>query len=311
VNLSELRYIVALAHERHFGKAAAACHVSQPTLSVAVKKLETELGVPLFERGTKTIRVTQIGERVVEQAQQALEAVESVRRVAESDADQLSRPLRIGAIFTVGPYLFPDLIGNLRKLAPNMSLFVEENYTAVLSEKLKQGELDVIIISTPFSQPNILTQPIYEEPFMVLLPTGHALCAKKSLRPEALENETILMLGAGHCFRDQVIEACPACAPSALAQDKAVYTVEGSSLETIRHMVASGMGLTVLPSTATGADRYSKKLLTVKPFVRPSPSRVVAMAWRASFPRPKVIGALGDAIKASISRGAHRVKRTA
>ena len=311
MNLSELRYIVALAHERHFGKAAASCHVSQPTLSVAVKKLETELGVPLFERGTKTVRVTQVGERVVEQAQQALEAVESVRQVAESEVDQLSRPLRIGAIFTVGPYLFPDLIGKLRKLAPNMSLFVEENYTAVLSEKLKQGELDVIIISTPFSQPNILTQPIYEEPFMVLLPTGHALCAKKSLRPEALENETILMLGAGHCFRDQVIEACPACAPSVTAQDKAVYTVEGSSLETIRHMVASGMGLTVLPSTATGADRYSKKLLTVKPFVRPSPSRVVAMAWRASFPRPKVIAALSDAIKTSMSRGAHRTRRTA
>lgn len=307
MNLSELRYIVSLAQERHFGKAAAACHVSQPTLSVAVKKLEAELGVPLFERGTKTVRVTQVGEKVVEQAQQALEAVESVRQVAESDSDQLSRPLRIGAIFTVGPYLFPDLIGQLRKLAPQMSLFVEENYTAVLSEKLKQGELDVIVISLPFSEPNILTLPVYEEPFMVLLPTDHRLCAKRSLRPEALEGETILMLGAGHCFRDQVIEACPACAPSATAKNKAVYTVEGSSLETIRHMVASGMGLTVLPSTATGADRYSKKLLTVKPFVKPSPGRQVAMAWRASFPRPDVIDVLQDAIKASTARGADTI----
>ncbi len=304
MNLSELRYIVALAGERHFGRAASACHVSQPTLSVAVKKLEAELGVPLFERGTQNIRVTEAGERVVEQAQKALEAVEAVKLVAESESDQLGRRLRIGAIFTIGPYLFPEFIGHLHKLAPEMPLIVEENYTAVLSEKLKQGELDVIIISLPFSEPNILTLPVYEEPFVVLMPTGHPLSTRRSLRPEHLEGEIILMLGPGHCFRDQVIEACPACAPSAIDQKNAVYTAEGSSLETIRHMVASGMGLTVLPSTATGADRYSKRLLTVKPFVKPSPSRQVAVAWRASFPRPKVIDAVKSAISASLARGA-------
>ncbi len=307
MNLSELRYIVALARERHFGRAAAACHVSQPTLSVAVKKLEAELDLALFERGTQEVHVTQAGKRVVEQAQRALEAFQAVRQVAETESDQLSHRLHIGAIYTVGPYLFPDLIGNLRKLAPQMPLIAEENYTGVLREKLKQGALDVAIISLPFSEPGMLTAPVYEEPFVVLLPPDHPLAGKKFLRPEYLEGETILMLGAGHCFRDQVIEACPACAPSATAKNNAVITVEGSSLETIRHMVASGLGLTVLPSTAAGVDRYSRDLLIVKPFVKPSPGRKVALAWRAGFPRPKVIDVLREAITGSLARGAQEI----
>jgi len=299
VNLSELRYIVALANQRHFGRAATACHVTQPTLSVAVKKLEAELGVPLFERASHDVRVTAVGERVVEQAQRALEAIESVRQVAASESDQLGSTLRIGAIFTVGPYLFPQLISNLHALAPNMPLIVEENLTAVLGEKLKTGELDVIIISLPYSGAGILTLPLYEEPFVVLLPAGHPLTRKKSLRPEHLEGESILMLGAGHCFRDQVVAACPACAQKSIGADGVVYTAEGSSLETIRHMVASGMGVTVLPNTAAGSSLYTETQLLVRPFVRPAPKRAVALAWRASFPRPKVIDAIREAIAAS------------
>ncbi len=299
MNLSELRYVVALAHERHFGRAAAACFVSQPTLSVAVKKLEQELGVVLFERASHEVRVTPAGERVVEKAQQALEAVQSVRQVASAESDQLAGPLRIGAIYTIGPYLFPDLIPNLNERAPKMPLIVEENYTAALAEKLKQGDLDVIVISLPFDEPNILTLPLYEEPFVILLPASHPLTARKTLRCKNLEDETILMLGAGHCFRDQVIEACPACAPKATRESNPVYTAEGSSLETIRHMVASGMGLTVLPCTAAGADRYSQRLLAIRRFSNPSPCRVVALAWRATFPRPKVIDVVKNAIAAS------------
>ncbi len=296
MNLSELRYIVALARERHFRRAATACFVSQPTLSVAVRKLEEELGVALFERTRNEVRITPAGVRVVEQAQRALEAVESVRQCAMADSDQLGSPVRIGAIYTIGPYLFPDLIVNLRERAPDMPLVVEENYTAVLGEKLKQGELDVIIISLPFDEPNILTLPLYEEPFIILLPTAHPLTARKTLGSKNLEKETVLMLGAGHCFRDQVIEACPACAPKSAGDSGAVYTTEGSSLETIRHMVASGMGLTVLPCTAAGADRYSQRLLAIRRFTRPVPKRIVALAWRVSFPRPEVIDALRDAI---------------
>ncbi|TCK18133.1 LysR family transcriptional regulator [Thiogranum longum] len=299
MNLSELRYVIALARERHFGRAAASCFVSQPTLSIAVKKLEKELGIALFERASHEVRITPAGERVVEKAQQALEAVESVRQVARSEGDQLAGPLRIGAIFTIGPYLFPDLIPNLSERAPEMPLIVEENYTAVLAEKLKQGDLDVIVISLPFDEPNILTLPLYEEPFVILLPASHPLTARNTLRSGNLEGETILMLGAGHCFRDQVIEACPACAPRAIGEGNPVYTAEGSSLETIRHMVASGMGLTVLPCTAAGADRYSQRLLAIRRFTKPAPSRVVALAWRATFPRPRVIDVVKEAIAAS------------
>ncbi|MEN8261514.1 MAG: hydrogen peroxide-inducible genes activator, partial [Pseudomonadota bacterium] len=308
-----LRYVVALAQERHFGHAAKVCHVSQPTLSVAVKKLESELGVALFERGIHEIRVTQVGAKVVAQAQSALEAIESVKQVAESASDQLGRRLRIGAIYTVGPYLFPSLITNLRERAPQMPLVVEENFTAVLREKLRLGELDVIIISMPFTEPNVLTLKLYDEPFVTLLPADHPLAARRSLRPEQLDGESILMLGEGHCFRDQVVEACPACATAAAGHND-VFTAAGSSLETIRHMVASGMGLTVLPSSAAGADRYSDKLLEVKPFVKPAPSREVALAWRASFPRPKVIDVLRDAVIASHVHGvkaAARRKRAA
>jgi LysR family hydrogen peroxide-inducible transcriptional activator len=211
MNLSELRYIVALARERHFGRAAEACFVSQPTLSIAVKKLEQELGVELFERGGQAIRVTPVGERVIEQARQALEHIESLRQLAKAGRDQLCDPLRIGAIYTIGPYLFPDLIPNLSTLAPQMPLLVEENFTAVLGEKLKAGELDVIIVSLPFEESNILTLPVYEEPFVILLPAAHPLTARKTLSPKHLEKEPVLLLGAGHCFADQVIEACPAC----------------------------------------------------------------------------------------------------
>jgi len=299
MNLSELRYVIALARERHFGRAASSCFVSQPTLSVAIKKLEKELGVTLFERTHHEVRITLVGERVVEKAQQALEAIESVRQVAGSEGDQLSGPLRIGAIFTIGPYLFPDLIPNLNERAPKMPLIVEENYTSVLTEKLKQGNLDIIIISLPFDEPNILTLPLYEEPFVILLPASHPLTAKKTLRSNHLEGENILMLGEGHCFRDQVIEACPACEPKAIGETASVYTVEGSSLETIRHMVASGMGLTVLPCTAACADRYSQRLLAIRRFTNPAPHRMIALAWRATFPRPRVIDAVSDAIAAA------------
>ncbi len=178
MTLTELRYIVALARERHFGHAAEACFVSQPTLSVAVRKLEEELGVASFERAGSALTVTPIGERIVAQAQRALQEAESVKDVAKAGQDQLSGPLRIGAIYTIGPYIFPPLIPLLHKLAPDMPLVIEENFTAVLAGKLKRGELDVIIISLPFAESGIVTLPLYREPFVVLLPPAHPLTAR-------------------------------------------------------------------------------------------------------------------------------------
>jgi LysR family hydrogen peroxide-inducible transcriptional activator len=299
MTLSELRYIVAVAREKHFGKAAKACHISQPTLSVSVKKLEDELGVQIFERRANEVALTPIGERIVQQAQQALESADAVKSVAQMGKDQLIGPLKIGAIYTVGPYLFPELIPVLRKKAVDMPLVIEENYTAVLSEKLKNGELDVIVIALPYDEPGIVTLPLYEEPFVVLLPAGHPLTQRKLIKSEHLENETVLLLGAGHCFRQHVLDACPSCIPRSSVVGDLPHTVEGGSLETIRHMVVSGLGVTVLPCTAAGADRYSQRLLEIRRFARPVPSRTIALAWRVSFPRPKVIDLLRQSIAGS------------
>jgi LysR family hydrogen peroxide-inducible transcriptional activator len=296
MTLTELRYIVAVARERHFGKAAKACFVSQPTLSIAIKKLEDELGVQLFERRASDVTVTPIGEHVVEQAQRALEAAAGVKQVANQGKDQLAGPLRLGAIHTIGPYLFPELIPVLRKHAPKMPLFIEENYTSVLTEKLKLGELDAIIIALPFTEKGLVTLSLYKEPFVVVMPSSHPLTQRKTIKAAQLENETVLLLGAGHCFRDHVLEACPACIPKPGLEGDLEHTIEGSSLETIRHMVVSGLGVTVLPCTAAGADRYSQRLLAIRRFSGRVPSRTVALAWRVTFPRPKAIDMVQSAI---------------
>jgi LysR family hydrogen peroxide-inducible transcriptional activator len=296
MTLTELRYITAVARERHFGRAAEACFVSQPTLSVAVRKLEDELGVKLFERNAAEVTVTPAGERIVAQALRVLEETEVIKQIAEQGKDQLVGPLRLGAINTIGPYLYPDLIPNLHELAPDMPLFVEEDFTTVLTDKLKQGQLDVIIISPPYEEPGVLTLPLYEEPFVVLLPSAHPLSKHKKIEQKLLMDESLLLLGSGNCFRDQVIRACPDCAPGDAGEHLLQHTLEGSSLETIRHMVASGMGITVLPCTAAGADRYSQRLLAIRRFPDPAPSRRVALAWRKTFPRPRVIEVLKQAV---------------
>jgi LysR family hydrogen peroxide-inducible transcriptional activator len=297
MTLTELRYIVAVARERHFGKAAVLCNVSQPTLSVAIKKLEEELGVAIFERRSSELSISPVGERIIEQAQQTLEAASSVKQVAEHGKNQLAGPLRIGAIHTIGPYLFPELIPLLRKAAPDMPLVIEENYTSVLTEKLKTGKLDIIIIALPFEEHGIVSKPLYREPFVVLLPVAHTLTARESINSKCLEKENVLLLGQGHCFRDHVIEACPDCVPKPGLEGDLPHTVEGSSLETIRHMVVSGLGVTVLPCTAAGAHSYSQRLLAIRRFSKPIPSRTVALAWRISYTRPKVIDAITQAIK--------------
>lgn len=299
MTLTELRYIVALARERHFGRAARACHVSQPTLSVAVRKLEDELGTALFERRKTEARITPLGEKIVARAQQVLEEVEGIRQLARLEKDQLNAPLRLGVIYTIGPYLLPELIPVLHERTPQMPLLIEENYTAQLAEQLRLGELDAILVALPFDEPGIVTLPLYDEPFVVLLPASHPWRERKTIAPQDLAEETVLLLGAGHCFRDQVLEVCPACARQASEEGSLSRALQGSSLETIRHMVASGLGITVLPCTAAGAERYAQRLLVIRRFTEPVPRRRVALAWRTTFPRPRAIEALRQALLAS------------
>ncbi len=297
MTLTELRYIVAVARERHFGRAAQACFVSQPTLSVAIRKLEDELGVTLFERGANEVTPTMIGERVVTQAQRVLEQATALKEIAQQGKDPLAGPLRLGVIYTVGPYLLPHLIPLLHKRAPHMPLLIEENYTARLSEQLKEGVLDVIIISLHFAEPGIVTQALYDEPFKVVLPSSHVWKKAKAIKAKDLAKENLLLLGAGHCFRDQVLKTCPELNRSS-AVGSLQRTLEGGSLETIRHMVASGAGITVLPCTSVLSHQAEDKLLAVRPFADPVPKRRIALAWRNSFPRPQAIATLREALQA-------------
>ena len=296
MTLTELRYIVTLAQEQHFGRAAGKCFVSQPTLSVGVRKLEDELGIALFERTRNAVRVTPMGEMIVNQAQKVLEEAASVKQLAKSGQNQLSTPLRVGAIYTVGPYLFPHLVPQLSSLAPQMPLYIEENFTAVLRRKLRMGELDAIIIALPFNEPDVLTRALYDEPFKVLLPGGHPWEQQNEIDPADLTKEELLLLGEGHCFRDQVLEACPTLAAKKEAGADG-SGIEATSLETIRHMVASGMGISVLPESALVDNHYAPDILSTRPFRSPAPSRTVALAWRASFPRPKAVDVLSDALR--------------
>jgi LysR family hydrogen peroxide-inducible transcriptional activator len=293
MTLTELRYVVAVARERHFGRAADACFVSQPTLSVAIKKLEQELGVALFERGTGEVTVTMVGQKIVEQAQRVLEDASRIRDLAATGHDPLAGSLRLGAIYTVGPYLLPPLVAILRRMVPAMQLHIQESFTHRLAELLKQGEVDVIIIALPFDEPGCTTLAIYDEPFLVALPAGHPWEKRKQISSDELKKESLLLLGEGHCLRDQVLEFCGPPGRHGLPR-----SLEGGSLETIRQMVASGVGITVLPSTAASSGGVADELIRIRPLAKPVPQRRVALAWRRSFPRPQAIEAIRQAILA-------------
>jgi LysR family hydrogen peroxide-inducible transcriptional activator len=297
MTLTELRYIVAVARERHFGRAAETCFVSQPTLSVAVKKLEDELGLTLFERGPGEVSVTPAGRRIIEQAQRVLEEASRIRELAAAGKDPLAGPLRLGAIYTIGPYLLPKLIPILRRTAPAMQLLIQENFTHRLAEELRSGEVDVILVALPFEAPGVMTRPVYDEPFMVAVPKGHPWENRKRVTSEELTNESLLLLGEGHCFRDQVLDICHAV--RSRERSPLARTVEGGSLETIRQMVAGGVGVTVLPATSTATGGGSSDLIRILPFARPAPGESHAARRRRSFPRPEAIEALRKAILAT------------
>lgn len=286
MTLTDLRYIVALARERHFGRAAEKCFVSQPTLSVAVKKLEEQLGVVLFERSPQEVRVTPVGQRIVAQAERVLAEAAQVEEIAAADKGPLVGPLRVGVIFTIAPWLLPRLVPLVKKRAPAMPLILEENYTHRLVEKLKNNELDLAILALPVEEPWLTTQAVYDEQFRVLAPAGHPWAADKAIDAAALLDAQLLMLGPGNCFRDQVMDLC---ATAHSQSGVSPHVIEGSSLETIRHMVASGVGVTVMPASAVDDIRPKDPLLRVLPFREPCPARRVGLVWRTSYPRHQAI----------------------
>lgn len=295
MTLTELRYIVALAQEQHFGRAAERCNVSQPTLSIAVKKLEDELGVTLFERTKQGVLVTPLGDRIIGMASGVLERTAEIKDVASGDANQLQGPMAVGTLATVGPYLLPQFIPLLREMANGMPLFVEEAPQQTLAAKLRNGDLDALLITAPFNEPDIVTQALFDEPLVLLLPARHRLASKVSIDATDLNPTDVLLLDEGHAFREQVLTAFPPLRP----QDPAHGSMRGSTFETLRHMVASGLGVTILPQTAAHAPLYSPDILVTKPFTEPAPKRTVVLAWRVSYPRHRAIDMLRRAIQAS------------
>jgi LysR family hydrogen peroxide-inducible transcriptional activator len=298
MTLTELKYIVSLAQEKHFGRAADACRVSQPTLSVAIKKLEDRLNVAIFERNKQGVTVTPVGEQIIAQANKVLEESLKIEDIALSGKNQLASPLKLGVIFTIGPYLLPHIIPQLRKHTPDMSLIIDENFTGVLRQRLREGKVDVAILALPFSETDVLTKALYDEPFDILLPASHPLTKKNAIKADELVNEPLLLLGEGHCFRDQILTACPNIADASRDPKGQIQTMaDGTSLETLRHMVASNLGITILPRSATGSNLYKSDLVQVRPFAGKAPNRTVALAWRTSFPRPSAIDAIESAIR--------------
>jgi LysR family hydrogen peroxide-inducible transcriptional activator len=289
MTLSELRFIVAVARERNFRRAAEKCFVSQPALSLAVKKLEDELGVSLFERSRTDISMTPIGEQIVEQATRVLEEAGRIKEIARQGNDQLSGPIKLGVIYSAGPYLLPEIIPILRHTAPDMPLDVEENLTHLLEVQLRNGVIDAAIVALPFDIPGIKVEPLYDESFVVVVPADHPWASRKSIHPDELAEQKVLLLNSGHCFSNQLIQACPDLSRKG-------EVLQGNSLETIRNMVASNLGITVLPCSAT-VERYQNPLIKVIPFQQPVPSRRMALAWRKSYGREKAIECLKEAIR--------------
>jgi len=319
MTLTELKYIVAVSREKHFGKAAEACFVSQPTLSVAIKKLEDELEVKLFERSANEVTVTPLGEEIIRQAQSVLEQAASIKEIAKRGKDPLAGPLRLGIIYTIGPYLLPDLVRQAIARTPQMPLMLLENFTVKLLDMLRTGEIDCAILAEPFPDTGLAMAPLYDEPFMAALPSNHPLAARESVSAQELKQETMLLLGNGHCFRDHVLEVCPEFARFSSDAEGIRKSFEGSSLETIKHMVAAGMGVTLVPRLSVpkealdpkkrkkDEDAYVKYLPIVDRQGSEPPTRRVVLAWRRSFTRYEAIAALRNAVYACELPGVKRL----
>lgn len=289
MTLQELRYVVAVAEERNFRRAADRVFVSQPSLSASVKKLEGELGVRLFERGPREVLLTEAGEQVVAQARRVLEEAARVRQVAREKRDPLRGVLRLGVIHTIAPYLLPGLVAALRTAAPAMPLDIEENITSSLDQMLRGGLIDVAVLALPYAAPGVEVVPLYDEAFRVVVPARHAWARRRAVAAPELRDQNLLLLSIGHCFRDQVLDACSEFARPAPPGK------QGNSLETLRSMVASGLGVSVLPATAL-TERHASPLLKAVDFAPPAPMRRVAAAFRADFPRRAAVRAIAQAV---------------
>lgn len=275
MNLRELQYLEAVCRLRHFGHAATECHASQPTLSMQIRKLERELGVPLLERGQRAVMPTAAGQRIADVAARMLEDARSLRRIAQAAQDPLAGEYTIGAFPTLAPFLFPRLIPALRRNLPKLRLFLDEEKTRTLAEKIKSGRIDAAFLATPVEDDGLHASPVFSEDFYLACANNHPLARRKSVSIREIEGETLLLLEQGHCLAGQALDVCT------LSGARANPHFRASSIETLRQMAASGLGITLIPEIATGIKAEN---LTYIPFQSPAPGRTIALCWRRGSP---------------------------
>ncbi len=307
MTLKELRYLVALADQGRFVRAAQAMHVGQPTLSTQLKKLEDYLGVTLFERNKHHMLPTPIGEEIIERARLALDVVDEIRQLARHGRDPMRGSLRLGVIPTLGPYLVPHLLPTIRNSCPRLHLLLREDLTANLLERLRQRRLDALLLALPVQDHDMQTLELFREPFMVAVPTGHALERREQIVEQELASENVLLLEEGHCMREQALAICRSRAPSQWEELKA------TSIETLRQMVAAGVGCTLLPALAAmpGVGSVQSGLVQTRPFQAPVPTRTIGLAWRHRFAREKTVEHLAEVILANLPPVVEPIRRPA
>lgn len=290
IKLKDLRYLVALADARHFGRAAERCFVSQPTLSAQLKKLEDYLGVQLVERQPKRVALTEAGREIVARARRILEASDEVVQLARSHRDPLAGQLRMALLPTIGPYLLPQLAPEVRRKLPRLELMLYEHQTDAMLEKLHAGDIDLGILALPVPLDGLQHRHLYDEPFVIAVPESHRLARKSSVRIDELADETLLLLEDGHCLRDQALEVCSRVG----VEEKQDF--RATSLETLRQMVATGSGITLLPELATRGAYGAARGVAVRPFTKPAPVRRIGAVWRRTSARGKAVEALCELI---------------
>jgi LysR family hydrogen peroxide-inducible transcriptional activator len=303
MTLNELRYLVAVADHRHFGKAASACFVSQPTLSTQIKKLEEQLGVMLFERTNKSVRTTGIGEQVVNKARRVLDQVEDIRIMCRGDLEPLCGARSLGVIPTLAPYLLPWLLPPLRRAHPALELIVVEDITERLIARLREHSLDVAMVALPTSESDLIERPLFDEPFYVACPAGHRLACARAVTLADLEGEPILFLADGHCLRDQALAICGGAARDPTGDFRA------TSLETLRQLVAAGLGFTLLPALAILEDQRDPAGVTVRPFAGTAERRI-GLVCRATYPHLGEIHLLAQLVSTHLPASVRPVRPT-
>jgi LysR family hydrogen peroxide-inducible transcriptional activator len=290
-SIKQLKYICAVAEHRHFSKAAEACFVTQSTLSASIQDLESQLDAVIFERNKKSVLITPLGERLLQQARVVLGDVEDFISIAHSHDEALAGEIRLGVIPTIGPFLLPSLLSELRKQYTKLKLYLREDMSADLVQRLQQGKLDVILLAFPYPLPEIETVSLFKDEFLLCLPPGHPLEKAKQVKQQQLRGESLLLLEEGHCLRDHALEACK------LEKAETDIVYQGNSLHTLVQMVANGLGVTLLPAVSITGGVLGNTQLQLKSFGSENVSREIGMAWRKSDPRREENMLLADFIR--------------